>query len=192
MKTGVPALVIGLIGVQTICALVFLLDVLIDFSELAKMDWHLVPEAMASVALWAGIGFEIVYLLHLLKRKARLERSVGRASSDLQAIIESHFDEWKLTAGERDVAALMVKGLSISEIAGVRESAEGTVKAHLNAIYRKSSSRNRADVLSHIMDTLIDKPLLPSARVDTPARCVARRKTHSPTFSASQVGDSAD
>ena len=29
-----------------------------------------------------------------------------------------------------------------------------------NAIYRKANARNRAEVLSHIMDTLIDKPLL--------------------------------
>lgn len=86
------------------------------------------------------------------------------ASSELQDIIQNHFDTWKLTASERDVAALMIKGLSISEIAAVRGSAEGTVKAHLNAIYRKSNARNRAEVLSHIMDTLIDRPLLQPAR----------------------------
>jgi DNA-binding NarL/FixJ family response regulator len=85
------------------------------------------------------------------------------ASAALQDVVQSHFDEWKLTASERDVAALMVKGLSISEIAGVRGTAEGTVKAHLNAIYRKANARNRAEVLSTIMDTLIDKPLLARA-----------------------------
>jgi DNA-binding NarL/FixJ family response regulator len=85
---------------------------------------------------------------------------VALASSELQSVIESHFEQWKLTASERDVAALMVKGLSIAEIAKVRGSAEGTVKAHLNAIYRKAEARNRAEVLSNIMDALIDKPLL--------------------------------
>ncbi len=161
MKTGVPALVIALIAAQTLCAAIFLADVLADVAEATAMDWHLVPEGLASIALLAGIGFEVAYLLRLLQRKASLERSVGMASSELQTVIEAHFDDWKLTASERDVAALMVKGLSISEIAGVRGSAEGTVKAHLNAIYRKSNARNRAEVLSHIMDALIDKPLLP-------------------------------
>ena len=108
--------------------------------------------------------------MHLLRRKASLERSVGLASSALQGVIENHFDEWKLTASERDVAGLMVKGLSIAEIAGVRGSAEGTVKAHLNGIYRKANARNRAEVLSLIMDTLIDKPLL-----DVPVEIEARR-----------------
>ncbi|WP_421693911.1 helix-turn-helix transcriptional regulator [Aestuariivirga sp.] len=161
MKTGLPALIIGLIAVQIICAIVFFVDVLSDMAELGGPNWGLLPEAMASIALFIGIAFEAVYLLQLLRRKASLERSVGMASAAMQSVIDSHFDEWKLTASERDVAALMVKGLSISEIAGVRGSAEGTVKAHLNAIYRKANARNRAEVLSHIMDTLIDKPLLP-------------------------------
>jgi DNA-binding CsgD family transcriptional regulator len=160
MKTGLPSLIIGLIAAQIVCAAVFLFDVITDFSDLSVMDWHLVPEALASLALFAGIGFQLVYLKQLLQRKASLERSVGMASSALQTVIQSHFDEWKLTASERDVAALMVKGLSISEIAAVRGSADGTVKAHLNAIYRKANARNRAEVLSHIMDTLMDKPLL--------------------------------
>lgn len=160
MKTSIPNLVIVLIGAQTVSAIVFLLDVIRDAAETGGLGWHLLPEALASIALFVGIAFEVVYLLNLLRRKASLERSVGMASSHLQEIIQTHFDAWKLTASERDVAALMIKGLSIAEIASVRGSAEGTVKAHLNAIYRKSNARNRAEVLTHIMDALIDKPLL--------------------------------
>ena len=66
-------------------------------------------------SLFVGIAFEAVYLVHLLRRKASLEHSVGLASSALHGVIEGHFDDWKLTASERDVAGLMVKGLSISE-----------------------------------------------------------------------------
>lgn len=160
MKPRLPLLIMAMIAVQVICAIVFFVDVMRDVAALGGPDWGLLPEALASLALFIGIAFEAVYLAQLLRRKASLERSVGLASSALHGVIESHFEEWKLTASERDVATLMVKGLSISEIAGVRGSAEGTVKAHLNAIYRKANARNRAEVLSHIMDTLIDKPLL--------------------------------
>jgi DNA-binding CsgD family transcriptional regulator len=164
MKLRLPVLVIVLIALQVACGSVFLANVLSDASEDANFDWHQVPSLLAVVALFAGVIFETFYLLGVLKRKASLERSVGMASSALQNVIESHFDEWKLTASERDVAALMVKGLSIAEIAGVRGSAEGTVKAHLNNIYRKSDTRNRAEVLSSIMDAMLDKPLLPKAQ----------------------------
>lgn len=160
MKIRPPALIMALIAAQVVCAIVFFIDVMRDVVEAGGPDWGLLPEALASLALFFGIAFEAGYLIRLLRRKASLERSVGLASSALQTVIENHFEEWKLTASERDVASLMVKGLSISEIAQVRGSAEGTVKAHLNAIYRKANARNRAEVLSHIMDTLIDKPLL--------------------------------
>ncbi|MCX7349546.1 MAG: helix-turn-helix transcriptional regulator [Alphaproteobacteria bacterium] len=170
MKIRLPVLIMAMIAAQVICALVFFVDVMRDVATLGGPDWSMLPEALASLALFFGIAFEGVFLVHLLRRKASLERSVGLASSALQGVIESHFDEWKLTASERDVASLMVKGLSISEIAGVRGSAEGTVKAHLNAIYRKANARNRAEVLSHIMDAMIDKPLLtpePEAQIDS-------------------------
>ena len=173
MKIRLPALVMGLIAAQVVCAIVFFADVTRDVVESGGPNLGMIPEALASLALFVGIAFEAVFLVHLLRRKASLERSVGMASSALQGVIESHFDEWKLTASERDVATLMVKGLSISEIAGVRGSAEGTVKAHLNAIYRKADARNRAEVLSHIMDTLIDKPLLGPADLAPAERRIA-------------------
>ena len=160
MKAGVPIVLTVLVAVQFLCGVIFLLDMITEFPGWTLLDWHFWREACATVVLLAGVGFEIAYLRNLLRNNASLERSVGLASSALQDIVESHFAEWKLTASERDVAYLLVKGLSISEIAEVRGSAEGTVKAHLNAIYRKANARNRAEVLSHIMDTLIDKPLL--------------------------------
>ncbi|PZF78261.1 helix-turn-helix transcriptional regulator [Aestuariivirga litoralis] len=171
MKPRLPTLIIIMLAGQIVCALIFMADVLRDLVDLGGPAWELLPEALASAALFAGIVFTIFYLRQLLRRKATLERSVGLASAALQNVIEQHFDDWKLTPSERDVASLMVKGLSISEIAGVRGSAEGTVKAHLNGIYRKANARNRAEVLSHIMDTLIDRPLLPAeAAQPGPAR----------------------
>ena len=161
MKTRLPLFLIALIGGQIICAAVFFSSVLSDAWEDLGFDWHQLSAFLAIIALVAGIVFEAYYLVVLLQRKANLERSVGMASSALQAVIESHFSEWRLTASEHDVATLMVKGLSIAEIAKIRGSAEGTIKAHLNNIYRKSNTRNRAEVLSSIMDAMLDKPLLP-------------------------------
>ena len=163
-NSGLPLVILLLIAVQLLCAVVFFWDFLSEFSGLDTLDWHVFKEALASFALLAGIGFETLYLRNIFRRKASLERSVGLASSALETIIQDHFDLWKLTHSERDIAALLVKGLSIAEIASVRGSAEGTVKAHLNAIYRKANVRSRSDLMSTIMDTLVEKPLLPAVR----------------------------
>lgn len=39
----------------------------------------------------------------------------------------------------------------------MRGSAEGTVKAQLNAIYRKSGTANRAALMSLLIDTMMDQ-----------------------------------
>lgn len=151
-----PAYLLSLILMQMFCATVFISDVVADFAS-DDSHWHRSVEALASVSLLICIALETSFLIGLLQRKSNLERTLSATSRAVQSIIEEHFDRWRLTASERDVASLTVKGLSISEIAGLRGSAEGTVKSHLNAIYKKSASRNRAEVLSHIMDAMIDR-----------------------------------
>lgn len=151
-----------LIAAQIVCAVFFGLDVLTDFArtsspmQTAEPKWHLAIEALATVSLWAAIVFETRYVARLLRRKAQLERNISVASAALYDVIEAFLDEWRLTAAERDVAALLIKGQTIAEIATARDSAEGTVKAHLNAIYRKSGARNRGDLLSLVIDQLLE------------------------------------
>ncbi|MDP6952768.1 MAG: LuxR C-terminal-related transcriptional regulator [Alphaproteobacteria bacterium] len=70
-------------------------------------------------------------------------------------MLEEHFDRWALTPSERDVALLAIKGLSITEIAGVRETKEGTIKAQCNAVYRKAGVSGRPQLLSVFIEELL-------------------------------------
>jgi DNA-binding NarL/FixJ family response regulator len=156
-----PYGVMALIAVQVLCAIFFASDIVADLRTYAERGLSLTYlsfEAAATASLCAAILFEVRYVLDLLRRKASLERSASIAAMALSDVIEAHFDQWSLTPSEKDVATFMVKGFSIGEIATLRGSAEGTVKAHLNAIYRKSGTHSRADVLSLIIDTLMNEP----------------------------------
>lgn len=177
MRAGIPFAILVLIGVQLLCAFVFFSDFVTEFHGFDTLDWHVSKEALATLALVAGIGFEIYFLRDLFRRKESLERSVELASSALETIKDDHFDVWKLTPGERDIASLLVKGLSIAEIADARGSAQGTVKAHLNSIYRKANVRSRSDLMSTILDTLVDAPLLPSSDMGTENRRLRSRES---------------
>ncbi|MEZ5824125.1 MAG: LuxR C-terminal-related transcriptional regulator [Geminicoccaceae bacterium] len=149
---------IALVVVQTLTSVFFIADVFGDLGEYGREPTsgvHLVIEAIAVAGLVAAIALECAFIRHLLNRKARLESSLQTAQSAVHDVIESHFERWKLTPAERDVASLLVKGLNTAEIANIRGSAEGTVKAQLNAIYRKSDARSRTDLLSHIIDGLM-------------------------------------
>ena len=150
---------VALVAVQAFCAVFFFSDVLNDWREMGPSfatEWHVSVEFVATLALCAAIFFETRYILHLLRRKEHLERSVSIASAAMRDVIEAHFEAWRLTPAEQDIAAFLVKGMTIPEIAVLRGSAEGTIKSHLNAVYRKSGTQGRGDLLAVILDDLIE------------------------------------
>ena len=159
----------ALIAVQIVCAAFFMADLVADFREAAvspsgEFRFHLPIEAVATLALLAAVVFETRYVVRLLRRKDDLERSLAVARGAVHDVIEAHFEAWGLSPSERDVAMFLVKGLNTAEIAEMRASAEGTIKAHLNAIYRKSGTRSRADMLSVLIDSLMAGEKGPFAR----------------------------
>jgi DNA-binding NarL/FixJ family response regulator len=161
-KTNKHLFLIALIAVQAFSAVFFIGDVIADFRAwgfgVAAGHIHLYIETAAALSLVAAIVVEVNYLMRLLRRKEHLENSLRLAGSAVHDVIEAEFEDWQLTPAEQDVATFLVKGLSTVEIADMRGSAEGTVKAHLNAIYRKSGTKNRAEMLSLLIDTMMGGP----------------------------------
>lgn len=159
---GVELALIVLIAVQGFCAAFFLVDLARDFIEspaTAMGDLHFWVEMIANVGLVAGIGVEWAFLMRLLRRQARAERALSAASGALHDVIEAHFEDWGLTPAEADVATFAIKGLSIAEIARMRGSAEGTVKTQLNAVYRKAGVRGRTELVTILIEDLLDGAL---------------------------------
>ncbi|MGI9373079.1 MAG: helix-turn-helix transcriptional regulator [Hyphomicrobiales bacterium] len=155
--------VIALILVQSVCAVFFLGDVINDAITMGRPAFtsaYLWLEAAAVVALSFGILFEVRYLIDLMDRSDKMERSVQVASDAVHEVIEDYFNTWTLTPAERDVAMFTIKGLSISEIAALRDSREGTIKTHLNAIYRKAGVTGRSQLVSLLIEDLMGEPLV--------------------------------
>lgn len=162
-----PTGILVLLTAQIICAVFFLSNVIDDFRSYgltALQDSHMLIETASAVFLWAAILFEIRLLFRLLRRNAHLEHNLSIAQAAMHDVIQAHFEAWDLTPSEQDVATFMVKGMSISEIADLRGSAEGTVKAHMHAIYRKSGTHNRGEVLSLLIDSLMEDAPKPQAQ----------------------------
>jgi DNA-binding CsgD family transcriptional regulator len=88
------------------------------------------------------------------ERNAAQER-LRRASGAFLDLLEERFAEWGLTPAERDVALFAIKGMSTAEIAVLRNTSEGTVKAQTNAIYRKAGVTGRSQLLSLFIDDLM-------------------------------------
>jgi len=65
------------------------------------------------------------------------------AKTNLSQVIHHQFDDWQLTASEKDVGWLLLKGLSLKEIAAIRDTLEKTVRQQASSIYKKSSLSGR-------------------------------------------------
>lgn len=152
-----------LIAVQAACAVFFLADVTADLAlawrlqTTAALTLHLLVEAIASVALFVAIGLELRLVMWLIRRQALLEHNLDHAGGAVEAVVIALFEQWRLTGAEQDVALFVVKGLTIAEIARLRGTSEATVKSHLNAIYRKSGSAGRSDMLATILDVMMGR-----------------------------------
>jgi DNA-binding CsgD family transcriptional regulator len=115
-----------------------------------------------AVALWGQ--------LLLVRRRARaLKRDLVRAEADLARFraesqealqglgvaIDRQFDRWALSAAEREVALLLLKGLSHKEVASVRETSERTVRQQALAVYRKAGLAGRAELAAFFLEDLL-------------------------------------
>lgn len=148
----------GLLAIQAFCASFFLLDAMMDVLGWEDQGTFVdsdIFEGAIVVALVLGLAFTAQQLHQLLNRQKRMEDQLKAASGAFSELLEEHFDAWSLTASERDVALLAIKGLAIAEIARVRETKEGTVKAQCAAIYRKAGVSGRPQLLSLFIDELM-------------------------------------
>ena len=96
-----------------------------------------------------------VVLTRAERRSARAEAQLRVASGAFMELLEERFAEWALTPAERDVALFALKGMNLQEIAGLRTTSEGTVKAQTNAIYRKAGVSGRPQLLSLFIEDLM-------------------------------------
>ncbi|MEO0666613.1 MAG: LuxR C-terminal-related transcriptional regulator [Pseudomonadota bacterium] len=157
------ALVACVFVVQTLCAVFFLSDIFITLTgwPVARIDWqvHELIEIGAALGLILGAGVGAFMLRAALRRSAQVESQLRAASGAFMELLEDRFRDWGLTPAERDVALFSIKGLSTQDIAQMRATSEGTVKAQTNAIYRKAGVSGRPQLLSLFIDDLMDGPL---------------------------------
>lgn len=117
-------------------------------------------EYMVAAALILGTVFTGFQLRKVLARHARMETQLEIAQGAFFQVLTKHFDDWTLTESERDVALLAVKGFSVADMARLRETKEGTVKAQCAAVYRKAGVSGRLQLLSLFIDELVGDPLV--------------------------------
>ncbi|MEL7298831.1 MAG: helix-turn-helix transcriptional regulator [Pseudomonadota bacterium] len=151
---------------ETVCAGFFLSDIFSALLGIPQLPWHIheLVEIGAAVGLLVGIAVTGRLFMLGQRRQKAAEDALRAASGAFHELLDERFDEWQLTPAERDVALFVIKGCPTAEIASLRGTSAGTVKAQTAAIYRKSGAANRTQLVSLFLEDLMDDGLLTGAR----------------------------
>lgn len=154
-----PWFVLGILLVQVLSAVFFVADIASSYVGLwtAPLSWEMREylEILAATGLTLGVGFGIWVLRRTLRERNLAQQRLRRASGAFMNLLDERFSEWALTPAEKDVALFAIKGMATAEIAVLRATSEGTVKAQTNAIYRKAGVTGRSQLLSLFIEDLM-------------------------------------
>ena len=144
------------------------IDLLMDQPE-NWLSFHVVFETLMiagalvmATTLWLGwwrSARSVDELRRSLEARS-VERDVWKASAEhalegLSRAIDHQFDAWGLTAAEREIALLLLKGHSHKAIAKHTERSVQTVRQHAAVVYRKARLSGRAELAAFFLEDLM-------------------------------------
>ncbi len=91
-----------------------------------------------------------------MEREAEKWREESRKFIEgLGQAIDSQLNRWNLSHSEKEVAFLLLKGLSLKEIAQARNTTEKTARAQSVAVYQKSGLAGRSELAAFFLEDLL-------------------------------------
>jgi DNA-binding CsgD family transcriptional regulator len=131
-------------------------DLLSDFSENADLS-HVIKEAVIVAISLTAIAWLLLdmrrqaYEIKDLRNELSTIRKPGKtptkevleAKKTLSHVISQQFDDWNLSNSEKEVGWLLLKGLSLREIAMLRNTLEKTVRQQASSLYKKAGINGR-------------------------------------------------
>ena len=155
-------------------AMLMSFDIVSDYNRGADL-FHLVSEGFVAVTAVVGLFFLLrgqFILRQKLKHEIRnafdlkVEADKWRTQAKkylegLSMAVDLQLTKWNLTSSEKEVAFLLLKGLSLKEIADIRHTTEKTARAQSGSIYAKSGLSGRSELAAFFLEDL----LVPGAEI---------------------------
>lgn len=148
---------VGIVVLQVLAGAFFVIDSITDIELspgglLADFSWL---EIAIAIAMLASIALGARLIRQLMREAREREQVIAMAQGAIGAVIAERFADWRLSAAETDVAMFALKGCSIGEIAAMRGSAEGTVRAQLSQIYAKAGVSSQPMFVALFVEDLL-------------------------------------
>ena len=143
-------------------------DLITDAKEGVRW-WHLLIEGTIAIAASVGIFILLRGSFNLKRSLAAEQKSASQFQAEaekwraqskkylegLSQAIDAQLTAWKLTNTEKEVAFLLLKGLSLKEIALIRNTAEKTARTQSISIYAKAGLAGRSELSAFFLEDLL-------------------------------------
>jgi DNA-binding CsgD family transcriptional regulator len=150
-----------------------LLDLLVDAVTILLTISAAVGVALLTQRLQAQHEERMSLLKDLKIARAEGEAWRSRVQSNLYGIrveMEKQFQDWGMTAAERDVGLLILKGMNHKEIAALRGTSEATVRQQAQAIYRKAGLPGKTAFSAYFLEDLLASDAVIGGRLTSPVQ----------------------
>lgn len=155
------------IAVIVIIVLANIIDIYHDLLEGSSMT-HIVEESIMVLIFFTIIFiltkklFMSVHQLETVNEELKNIKSLHeqqtnemkQARKDYSGVIQDQFHQWKLTNTESEIGFLLLKGLSLKEIASVRGVKEKTSRQQASNIYAKAGVAGRHEFAGWFFEEL--------------------------------------
>lgn len=91
----------------------------------------------------------------LHQEKEQWQKETHQLLAGLSQKIEHQFSAWKLTPAEQEVGFLLLKGISLKEIADIRQTRLKTVQQQSQSIYQKTGLASRSELAAFFLEDLL-------------------------------------
>ena len=141
--------------VLVLAATFFAYDIVVDLIDGGDSLPHITVELIVFLAI-TSVLFQEIKRVFSLRSDIHIERlKTARLSGELFEVMNKQFADWELSKSEREVALLLIKGMSMKEISGLRQVKEKTVRQQATQIYAKSGYSGRHELAAHFIEDLL-------------------------------------
>ncbi|OYZ19635.1 MAG: hypothetical protein B7Y39_11590 [Bdellovibrio sp. 28-41-41] len=155
-------------SVLLIVAILVGFDLFTDLKE-GVIVWHIFVEGSIAVVALFGVFYilrgsfdlkhrlekEITDFSHYKKDAEAWKMESRKYVDGLSKAIDQQLTKWNLTVAEKEVAFLLLKGMSLKEIAEIRNTAEKTARVQSMAVYSKSGLGGRSELSAFFLEDLL-------------------------------------
>lgn len=136
-------------------------DIARDLIEREPVD-HLFIEGLNLATALVGFAFALWRMSRLNQALDAARRDASQLQQEKETLVQgvgsaivAQFAGWGLSDAEAEIGLLLLKGLSLQDIADMRQTSERTVREQARAIYRKSGLAGRNELAAYFLEDLL-------------------------------------